>query len=47
MLAGEGAERILGGLRDWMVRENTTIVAVICLVIAVKLLGDGVTVLTA
>ncbi len=29
----------------WMVRENSTIVAVICLVIAVKLLGDGITVL--
>jgi hypothetical protein len=45
ILTGDRAERILGGLRDWMVRENSTIVAVICLVIAVKLLGDGITVL--
>lgn len=45
LLAGESAERILARLRDWMVRENSTIVAIICLVIAVKLLGDGISVL--
>jgi Sap-like sulfolipid-1-addressing protein len=28
-------------LRDWMVRENATIIAVLCLVIAAKLLGDA------
>lgn len=33
---------VLVGLRDWMVRENTTIVAVLSLVIAAKLVGDAV-----
>jgi hypothetical protein len=28
-------------VRSWMVRENRTIVAVLCLVFAVKLLGDA------
>lgn len=28
-------------LRDWMVRENATIIAVLCLLIAAKLLGDA------
>jgi len=32
---------VLGGLREWMVRENATIVAVLCLVFAAKLLGDA------
>ena len=33
-------------LRDWMVRENATIIAVMCLIIAAKLLGDALTSLT-
>lgn len=33
---------VLVGLRDWMVRENSTIIAVLALVIAAKLLGDAV-----
>ena len=32
---------LLSGLRDWMVGENATIIAVLCLVIAAKLLGDA------
>jgi hypothetical protein len=32
---------LLIGLRDWMVRENATIIAVLSLVIAAKLLGDA------
>jgi len=34
-------------LRDWMVRENATIIAVLCLVIAAKLLGDALISLTS
>ena len=33
---------ILGRLREWMIRENATIVAVLCLVIGAKLIGDAV-----
>ena len=29
-------------LRGWMIRENSTIIAVLCLVIAAKLIGDAV-----
>ena len=32
---------VLTDLRDWMVRENATIIAVLCLVIAAKLLSDA------
>ncbi len=43
---GDRAGRILGGLHDWMARENATIMAVICLIIGVKLIGDAITALT-
>ena len=33
---------VLVGLRDWMVSENATIIIVLSLVIAAKLLGDAV-----
>lgn len=42
LLAGERATSILGDLRDWMTRENSTIIAVICLLIGVKLIGDAI-----
>jgi threonine/homoserine/homoserine lactone efflux protein len=45
-LAGDRATKILGELHDWMAREKTTIMAVICLIIGVKLIGDAVTALT-
>ncbi len=32
---------ILAGLREWMVRETTMIIAVLCLVLAAKLIGDA------
>ena len=38
---------LLIGLREWMVRENATIVAVLALVIAAKLLGDALVSLTS
>jgi threonine/homoserine/homoserine lactone efflux protein len=43
---GDRAAKILGALHDWMARENATIMAVICLVIAAKLIGDGISGLT-
>lgn len=42
LLAGDRAAAILVALRDWMTRENATIIAVICLVIGVSLIGDGI-----
>lgn len=41
-LMGERATTVLGELHDWMARENTTIMAVICLVIGAKLIGDAI-----
>ncbi|MGE0029102.1 MAG: GAP family protein [Thermoleophilia bacterium] len=38
---------VLEGLRDWMVRENATIIAVLALVIAAKLLGDALVALAS
>ena len=42
-LTGDRASTILSELRDWMARENATIMAVICLVIGAKLIGDAIT----
>src|SRR5919205_3028853 len=36
-LTGERAKKILGSLHDWMARENTAIMAVICLIFGAKL----------
>ena len=44
-LMGERATKILGELRDWMASENSTIMAVICLIIGAKLIGDAVSAL--
>ncbi|HYB25429.1 MAG TPA: GAP family protein [Solirubrobacteraceae bacterium] len=45
-LMGARATKILDGLHDWMARENATIMAVICVIIAAKLIGDAITALT-
>ncbi len=42
---GERAVAILDRTREWMIRENATIVAVLCLVFAAKLAGDAVSAL--
>lgn len=39
---GEHSKRILGDLRGWMAHNDAAIIAVICLVIAAKLIGDGI-----
>lgn len=38
----ERSQRVLAELKDWMARNNTTIVAVICLLIGAKLIGDAI-----
>ncbi len=44
---GDRATRILGQLHDWMARENATIMAVICLIIGAKLIGDAISALAS
>jgi threonine/homoserine/homoserine lactone efflux protein len=39
---GDRSAHILGGLKDWMSRNNAVIMAVLCLVIGVKLIGDAI-----
>jgi threonine/homoserine/homoserine lactone efflux protein len=46
-LMGASAPRILGELHDWMARENATIMAVICLIIGAKLIGDAISALAS
>jgi threonine/homoserine/homoserine lactone efflux protein len=40
---GDRAPAILEELKDWMARNNTAVMAVLCLVIGVKLFGDAIT----
>jgi threonine/homoserine/homoserine lactone efflux protein len=44
---GHRATKILGELHDWMARENAVIMAVICLIIGAKLIGDAITALAS
>ena len=39
---GKRSERLLGELKDWMSQHNAVIMAVLCLVIAAKLIGDAI-----
>jgi threonine/homoserine/homoserine lactone efflux protein len=39
---GDRSASILGGLKDWMGRNNAVIMAVLCLIIGVKLIGDAI-----
>jgi hypothetical protein len=41
-LMGERGRRMLNDLRTWMTRENAVIMAVICVLIAAKLIGEGI-----
>jgi threonine/homoserine/homoserine lactone efflux protein len=45
-LMGDKAPKILADLHDWMARENATIMAVICLIIGAKLVGDAIVALS-
>jgi threonine/homoserine/homoserine lactone efflux protein len=40
---GERAQRLLEGLKQWMAAHNAAIMAVLCLLIAAKLIGDSLT----
>lgn len=39
---GDRSASILTGLKDWMGRNNAVIMAVLCLIIGVKLIGDAI-----
>jgi threonine/homoserine/homoserine lactone efflux protein len=40
------SQRMLAAVEDWMADNNTAIMAVLCLIIAAKLIGDGISGLT-
>lgn len=44
---GSRAQQVLGDLRTWLVHNNGAIMAVICLLIAAKLIGDAIAGFTA
>ncbi len=44
---GARSEKILAGLKDWMSQHNAVIMSVLCLIIAAKLVGDGISGLAA
>jgi hypothetical protein len=46
LVAGERAQSTLDGWKSWAAQHNTAVMAVLCFVIGLKLLGDGITVLT-
>jgi hypothetical protein len=39
---GTRFEKLLAGLKDWMSAHNAVIMTVLCLIIGVKLIGDGI-----
>ena len=39
---GARSEKLLTGLKDWMSQHNAAIMTVLCLIIAAKLIGDGI-----
>jgi hypothetical protein len=43
---GARSEKLLAGLKDWMSAHNAVIMVVLCLIIGVKLIGDGIAGLT-
>lgn len=42
---GDRSQRLLDRLKDWMARHNAAIMAVLCLLIGAKLVGDGISTL--
>ena len=44
---GARSEKPLAGLKDWMTQHNAVIMAVICLLIGTKLIGDAISGLTS
>jgi hypothetical protein len=44
---GDRAAKVLDGLKTWLGQNNTAVMAVLCLIIGVKLIGDAITGLSA
>jgi len=42
LLAGDRAEEMLAGLKDWMARNNAVVMVVILVIIGAKLIGDAI-----
>jgi hypothetical protein len=40
---GDRSAELLDGLKNWMARNNTAIMAVLCVIVGVKLIGDAIT----
>jgi hypothetical protein len=47
VIMGERAERILGTWRDWAAQHNAAVMAVLFFVLGLKLVGDGISILTS
>jgi threonine/homoserine/homoserine lactone efflux protein len=47
LVMGDKAAATLDGLKTWMARNNTAVMAVLLLIIGVKMIGDGISGLTA
>jgi hypothetical protein len=39
---GDRSAKLLAGLKDWMSQHNAVIMSVLCVIIAAKLIGDGI-----
>ncbi|MFE9994555.1 GAP family protein [Streptomyces avermitilis] len=46
LIAGERARTTLDGWKNWAAQHNIAVMAVLCFVIGLKLLGDGIAILT-
>ena len=46
LIGGDGAKTTLGGWRDWAARHNVAVMGVLFFVMGLKLLGDGISILT-
>lgn len=44
-LAGDGAARRLASVKSWLAHNNSTVITVLCVIIAAKLIGSGITTL--
>ena len=42
---GERSQKLLAGLKDWMTAHNAVIMTALCLIIAAKLIGGGISAL--
>ena len=47
LIMGERAKEMLGRWRDWAAQHNAAVMAVLFLVLGLKLLGDGISILTS